>query len=287
MSPWLALLVACVPAEETTPAETDAPTTDPEPFGPTSPVEDSGSTPVPPTDTGTPAAVVDLDLDGLDDGEEQRLAETYLPFLSLAPDDGCATMGIVYRLRPHPLDATRIHVVYDLLYDIDCGADGHVGDNEVIAVTAAPDLPAPEGILAIRAISHQDTLCQKVTDCGCDTGACETATWDGAEWPVVYSSKDKHGNYLFEGPCDGACFFTNTCELAPAPTTPMLVNAGEPGAPLTNDLTAAGLVTEANGWTSPELFGFDPWGSEDFGSAGNVADDLVDPAFQTSPCSGP
>ncbi|HEV8324353.1 MAG TPA: hypothetical protein VG389_22235 [Myxococcota bacterium] len=234
--------------------------------------------------TDATAALVDLDGDGLDDAVEQMLAESYLPFMSLSPMDGCPTMGIVFRLTPHALDATKVHVIYDVLYDEDCGAGGHVGDDEVFAATIDPAVPAPAGILALRAISHQGTPCEAVTDCGCAAGgltACETQSWMGASWPVVYASRDKHGSYVFEGTCDGACFFTNYCDLAPTPAVPLLVNAGEPGAPLTNDLTAAGLVTTANGWMNAALFDYDPWGAVDFGGAGSVAGDLVDPAFDT------
>jgi hypothetical protein len=235
-------------------------------------------------DTDTAVPIVDLDLDGLDDGFEQRIAEDYLPFVSISPDDECPTMGIVFRARPHPLDAGRVHVVYDMLYDIDCGAAGHVGDNEVVAITADPSVPPPAGILAIRAIAHQDTPCDHVTDCGCGGEACTTQIWEGDHWPVLFASVGKHGNYLSEPACDGACFFTNHCDLATTPPAPMLVNAGEPSAPLTNDLTASGLITTANGWTSAELLDFDPWGTADFGGAGNVAEDLVDPDFETPVC---
>lgn len=237
------------------------------------------------TDTGTVPAVVDFDLDGLDDAFEQQIATSYLPFLSLSPDDGCTTLGIVYRLRPHPLDPARIHVVYDLLYDTDCGSAGHPGDNEVFAMTADPAVPPPAGILTLKAIAHQDTLCDNATECGCGSlDPCTTQVWQGADWPVVFASVDKHGNYLSEDVCDGACFFTSTCDLATVPPAPVLVNAGEPDAPLTNDLTAAGLITAANGWTNAELMNYDPWGSADFGDAGNVADDLVDPDFDTPLC---
>jgi hypothetical protein len=237
-----------------------------------------------PADTGAPPERLDLDEDGLDDGEEQRIAEDYLPFLSLAPDDACPTMGIVYHAAIHPLDPTKIHITYVMLYDVDCGADGHVGDDEVFALTIDPAIAAPRGILAMRAIAHQDTPCGHDTLCGCAGSGlppCETLPLAGEPWPVVYASRDKHGNYLFDADCDGSCFFTNECEPAASSPVPMLVNAGEPQRQLIGDLTAAGLITAANGWTSAGLFDFDPWGPDDFGSAGNIASDLTDPAFDT------
>lgn len=235
----------------------------------------------------TPDAGVsaDDDGDGLADALEDQLAAAYLPFLSLDPSDGCPLGGIVFRLRPHPADATLIFVLYDHLFEEDCGVNGHVGDNEAFGVTFDPAVPPPAGIRSIKAISHQGTPCQRVTDCGTCPGldACDTQTIDGVAWPVVYSSKDKHGGYVSEGSCDlGFCL--DACVKAETPRVPRMVNAGEPGAPLTNDLTAAGLITEANGWTRTEVFGYDPWGGEDFGSAGNVAGDLVDPAFESVAC---
>ena len=58
-----------------------------------------------------------------------------------------------------------------------------------------------------------------------------------------------------------------------------MVNAGEPGAHLVSNLTTQGFITAANGWTEEELFDFDPWAPGDFGSAGDVSDDLVDLEF--------
>lgn len=228
----------------------------------------------------------DLDGDGLDDAEEERLAYAYLPFLSVDPTDDCALSGVVYRARPHPSDPTRVHFIVDLLFENDCGAGGHVGDDEVFGMTIDPSRPAPEGILAVRAISHQGTACEHISECGSCAGlsGCTTALRDGLAYPVVFYSKNKHGAYMSEPDCDGACFLTNYCALAPASAMPILVNAGEPTAPLTNDLTAAGLVTAANGWTEPSLFDFDPWGASDFGTAGSVRGDLIDDAFLTPAC---
>src|SRR5262245_11444320 len=77
------------------------------------------------------SAFVDLDGDGLDDADEAAWAAAYLPYLSDDPDDGCPVSGIVYRVHPHPDDPAFVHIVYDRLYDDDCGLTGHAGDNEV------------------------------------------------------------------------------------------------------------------------------------------------------------
>ena len=45
---------------------------------------------------------------------------------------------IVYRVRPHPDDSALIHVIVDRLFERDCGAGGHVGDNEVFGMTVDP-----------------------------------------------------------------------------------------------------------------------------------------------------
>lgn len=234
-----------------------------------------------------PVPKVDLDGDGLDDAFEQSIVDAYLPYLSLDPKDGCARAVGVYRLRPHPDDPKRLHLIFDLLLEKDCGASGHVGDDEVFGATIDPAKPAPAGLLAVRAISHQGTACEAKTICGTCPGLtpCTTATRKGKPgYPVVFYSKDKHGAYMEKAKCDGACFFTNYCTLSPTPTEPRLANAGEPGKPLITDLTKAGFITAAEGWTEAALMNFDPWGGKNFGGAGSVTGDLTDPAFLTPAC---
>ncbi len=234
------------------------------------------------------AAVVtaDLDHDGLADADELRMASEYLPFLSVSDTDACPRSAILFRMRPHPDDASRIAVTMVVLYETDCGSAGHVGDDEVFGMAIDPSRPAPEGILAIRTIAHQNTACEAVTDCGeaCGLDACTLGLRRGAMYPMIFASRDKHGWYAHERQCDNACFFTNFCDVASAGAEPMLWNAGEPDAHLVTDLTAAGMITAANGWTETELFDFDPWADRDFGGAGNTTSDLVDPAFLTPTC---
>ena len=234
------------------------------------------------------AMVVDRDGDGLDDAWEHEIAQAYLPFLSLDPADGCPLGGIVYRLRPHPLAPALLLVTYDHLYQDDCGLGGHVGDNEVFGVTVDPARPPPAGILAIRAIPHQGTLCERATECGVCPGmpACETQQAGGVAWPVVYAALGKHGHYVFEAACD-TTFCLDMCTRAATAAAVPLVNAGEPtpAGHLTDNLTTGGFITAANGWTALELMNFDPWDPmASFGDAGNVAGDLVDPAFETPAC---
>jgi len=176
-----------------------------------------------------------------------------------------------------------IHVVYDHLFQDDCGITGHVGDNEAFGVTVDPTIPAPLGIISVVAISHQNTACENISTCGTCAGldACDTGSIGGEDFPAVYSSKDKHGGYV-NGCTVADCF--DSCTLAATSADPPMVNAGEPDGKLIDNLTTQGFITAENGWTEQSLFDFDPWDlTTDFGSAGNVAGDLDDPAFV--PCA--
>ncbi len=239
--------------------------------------------------TGDANAAADLDRDGLADAQELAWAAAYFPYYSLHPSDGCKTHGVLFRMMPHPQQPTRIVVLYDVLYDSDCGANGHAGDDEGFAIVFDPARPAPGGILAVRAISHQDTPCERDTTCGQCSGmsACSTAMRAGKSYPAVYPSKDKHGTYADTATCSAnfICDFGG-CALSAAPDAPAFVNAGEPGHALVHDLTTDGFITTANGWTHTELSHFDPWKAGNFGGAGDVSKDLVDVRFivDTSGC---
>lgn len=240
-------------------------------------------------DAAPPAPILDADHDGLDDAFEQRLAEDYLPYLSLDPNDGCALDGLVARVRKHPADPTKIVIVYSHLFQRDCGLNGHVGDNEAFGIALDPAIPAPGGILAIRTASHQNTVCERITECTTCAGdprtACDLAPDGSHMWPVLFASKGKHGQYATQGKCSPTASCFDQCSMNPTRTRPPIVNAGEPTAPLTHDLTADGFITAANGWTEPALTHHDPWNSAvDFGNAGNIAGDLVDPEFTPGLC---
>ncbi len=230
-------------------------------------------------DAGVDAGV-DLDGDGLEDALEASLAAAYLPVLAMHPQDACPLGGIVYRARKHPLDPTLVFIVYAHLLQRDCGLTSHFGDDEVFSITVNPAAPSPMGITAMRAISHQGTVCQRVSTCGTCGGlsACEV---NGAGRPMVYFSKDKHGSYVSLSACMRSCL--DQCVVGDRPGVP-LVNAGEPSSHLTEDLTDAGFITAANGWTEASLLHFNPWGGMDFGGAGNVTSDLADPAFDLPAC---
>jgi hypothetical protein len=244
--------------------------------------EDAGIDAGEEADAGTAAdAGVDLDLDGLDDAFEAKVAEAYLPYLSVYPGDGCPRGGIVYRVRKHPKDPGLLLVLYDHLFERDCGLTGHDGDNEAFSITVNPAKAPPLGITAVKAISHQNTPCQRVTTCGRCAGlaACDGPT------PRVYSSKDKHGTYATLSSCNPWTTCADSCTAAPTPNTPPMVNAGEPNAHLVENLTTQGFVTSAIGWSVQSEFNYNPWDpNTEFGKAGVVASDLVDPAFDTQAC---
>ena len=229
----------------------------------------------------SPSTGADLDMDGLDDARELEMAKGYYPYVSVHPSDKCSLHGVIVRVSPHPIEKGRVMIWYDMLYDNDCGAGGHIGDDEEFGVVIDPTKPAPEGILAVRAISHQGTACERVTTCGKCTGlkACTTAMRGGKDFPTVFPSKDKHGNYTDSATCSSSfvCDFGG-CALAPADAPP-IVNVGEPGHPLVKNLTTEGFITAANGWKNASLMNFDPWKPGIFGGAGDVSNDLVDLAF--------
>jgi polyhydroxybutyrate depolymerase len=234
---------------------------------------------LPPPGSVTCEDPVDPDCDGIDQDLEDQMARDYLPFISHHPEEECPRGGIVYRARKHPIDPTKVFITYVTLYENDCGVGGHVGDDEVFGVTIDPAVPAPGGILAIKAIGHQGTACEQVTDCGTCEGdnVCDTLEKDGAPYPVVFHSKDKHAGYAHDD-CNFFCD-NDGCGFAAAPADLPMVNVGEPGARLVDNLTTEGFINAENGWTEQELFDFDPWAPGDFGSAGDVSDDLVDLAF--------
>jgi hypothetical protein len=231
----------------------------------------------------------DRDGDDLADDVEEQLARDYLPYVSLDPVDGCPLSGFVARVRKHPADSTKVLIVYSHLYQNDCGLGGHVGDNEAFGIAIDPAIPAPGGIQAIRTASHQGTPCQRTTECStCSNDSrtrCDLAMDAGTQWPVLYASKDKHGQYASMSGCPlfGTCF--DQCTLNSSRQIAPIVNVGEPAHHVVSDLTAQGFITNANGWTESSLMNFDPWDAmNDFGDAGNIAGDLQDTTFEPAPC---
>ncbi len=146
------------------------------------------------------SAAVDADGDGLDDADELAWAKSYFPYYSVAPDDKCPRHGVLFRVSPHPDDASKLALWYVMMFENDCGAGGHPGDDEVFGAVVDPSVPAPDGLLAVRAISHQGTLCEQTTTCG-TLPSCKPCT-QAQNRSVVFASVNKHGGYVNEGTCD-------------------------------------------------------------------------------------
>jgi hypothetical protein len=242
-----------------------------------------------PVDAALPPdlAPLDEDEDGLADSEELAIATAYLPYLSLSPFEQCATGGLLVRVRPHPADPTLVQIIYDHLYNADCGIQGHDGDDEVFGITVDPTVAPPAGIVAMRAASHQSTACERDSECGVCAGLtpCQTLPIGSVAWPVVWSSLDKHGSYVDAATsCAPGQTCLDVCTDNATPMVPLIVNAGEPGHPLVHDLTDQGFITTANAWTHMELFHYDPWKPGLFGGAGDISLDLVDDAFLAPAC---
>jgi hypothetical protein len=218
----------------------------------------------------------DYDADGVDDDLERALADANLPALAPDANESCGTpQAIVYRVHRHP-EAPRLFVItYVVLYSVDCGPFGHLGDDESFSITVDPDQdPGAPATVAVETDAHRGTTCESVSTCAAPagTGACASSPLGGPPEVVIYLSKDKHSTYLDTQTCDSNCF--GSCNVvAFAPRLPML-DVGQPTQPLTTDLTSAGLIEESDGWP-PALLHFDPWTSNTFGAAGHVADQLV------------
>lgn len=231
---------------------------------------------------GTGVAGVDDDGDGLEDAFELALVRAHLPFLAHHPEERCGRAGVVFRARPHPEDGALVHVVFTQLFALDCGLNGHDGDNEAFGATIDPRLPPPAGLVALVAVSHQGTPCERTTSCGACAGMAACDRVEGRA--ILYSSKDKHAGAVdIGGGCSvGACL--DSCALDVVSAAVPLVNAGEPDAPLlaSLDVGAGGFIDDE--WPAV-LRGYDPWGGAVLGGAGVVADDLVDPALLTPACT--
>jgi hypothetical protein len=105
----------------------------------------------------------DLDGDGIPQARELELASAFFPTIWMDVEERCPGPGgsvvrpgtpstgrLVFRVRPHPNDASRIAISYALLYARDCGDglvpfDDHHGDVEPFAITLEPNPACPTG----------------------------------------------------------------------------------------------------------------------------------------------
>jgi hypothetical protein len=214
----------------------------------------------------------DLDHDGIDDDFEREVAELNFPRVLMATGESCGTPhGVVYRVRRHPANPQRFAITYVVMYANDCGElTGHVGDAESFAVTVDPNAaPGAAAAVGVAAWAHAGTACASTSSCATEaaTNECSGAPASAASSEVViYSSREKHGNYLSVDTCNQNCF--DSCSAGERIVGPLL-NVGEPDHPLVTDLTAQGFVQGADGWAN-ELLHFNPWGSVEFSGGGRV-----------------
>lgn len=226
-----------------------------------------------------PITAFDRDGDGIEDAEEERIARGYLPYLSIAADDACPTNGLVVRVTPGER-AGQVRVRYAWLFDRACGDVAAEGDGGSFALVVDPRLPAPEGILSLRAVGRQDTACQRVSTCGRCGGQLSCELLGGL--PAVWAGRDRHAAYASRGfNCTQVGVCRVECVDATMSAAPPIVNVGEPNVPLIRDLTTEGFIRPELGWQSASLLHHDPWGGEPFGASAGIATrltaDLVDP----------
>jgi hypothetical protein len=220
----------------------------------------------------------DADSDGIDDDFEREVAELNFPAVLLAQGESCgAPHGVLYRVRHHPLNPTRLAITYIVLYSLDCGElNGHVGDAETFAITVDPDAqPGALAAVGVEAWAHAGTTCGSTSSCetAAGTGACgDPATTNAPPEIVIYASRDKHASYLSTGTCSDNCL--DSCSAGERVTGPF-VNAGEPDHPTVRDLTTSGFVQPADGWNQ-QLMHADPWGTAEFGGGGRLDKPLTD-----------
>ena len=198
------------------------------------------------------SVVIDVDRDGVDDTLEAALLERFRPvfmvgsgdcdqlpaeFAAADPEAGAlphaiARNGTIYGQvfrRGSDAGAALAEIHYYHLWARDCGKRGHDFDAEHVAVLiAAPGIAAPAPEWTARtwyAAAHEDTVC--------DVSGYVPATRLGAtgSGATVWISKGKHASYLSREGCHAGCG-GDRCESMVAIPTSMVVNVGEPGAPI-------------------------------------------------------
>ena len=212
---------------------------------------------------GSACAGRDSDRDGLDDRLEARLARAHFPTLHEYVDgserDECPQpkqRPVIYRARPRLVngvpDLSTVAITYILLYEEDCGPLGHAGDSEAFTVFVqrgqAGDSWRTVGAIAI---AHQGSVAEKVS-----VGA-------GSD---IWISRNKHANFATFAACGDSDIPGDICaEQGPSPDLQALLNAGEPSAPMSNDVGDAYQLFRGRGI----------WDHKPFLGAGSLTAQLV------------
>jgi hypothetical protein len=217
----------------------------------------------------------DVDGDGIDDDFEKELAELNFPTLYLAKGEQCGSPhGVIYHVRRHPQNPSRFAITYIVLYGVDCGTlNGHLGDAESFAITVDPNAqPGAPATVGVESWAHAGTTCGSTSSCDAAAGSsgCGEQPSSSSTEVVIWSSANKHANYLSRDTCSENCL--DSCSPGERVTGPFL-NVGEPDHPMVTDLTTQGFV-DASGW-GPQLLHFNPWGTTEFAGGGRLDVPLV------------
>jgi hypothetical protein len=200
----------------------------------------------------------DWDGDGIDDDLEMNLAARFLPTRHFTWGEGCPSplpRPILFRARYMSSNGVvytdYIGIHYVELYDDDCGALGHNGDNESFFVLLQYD----GGDWVFRGLAttaHWGSSCE-----------LRGANYNNNVW----ISSGKHANYASPGDCSGDCFGANSCSDPGFTYNAALYNVGEPGYhlwPYVNDL----------GDVYGPWSGYTAWSGGSFQDAGVISDQL-------------
>jgi hypothetical protein len=204
----------------------------------------------------------DLDADGLVDAWEALVLDRLRPVVRMDEDEPLISQGdglLINIGRIWPVSESTVHAVIVLAYSEDygrCGLTAHHGDSERVALsltlhsgsawvsgayTAAHEGELNDG----SALLTGDDLSGMTLDADSRTGE--------PRW-VVFSSEGKHATYTTAQLCEDASFLPcleedcapdNVTDKARFDVLPeVMINAGEPDAPLADDLTDQGMPGE-------------------------------------------
>jgi hypothetical protein len=180
-------------------------------------------------------AAVDRDRDGLDDRLEDELAAHHLPSIhefgevgGLAEECGAPyPRPVLFRARPRPdsqdSSPREVAITYVLLYADDCGGLGHPGDSESFTVFVHLD-PVSHvwRVAGVSAVAHLGTPAERRT-----VGSGD----------AIWVSRNKHAPFATFESCEDGDIVNDQCRLdGPPPSGVVLLNVGEPSAPLSDDL---------------------------------------------------
>jgi len=226
----------------------------------------------------------DVDRDGIDDGVEMDLARRFFPVIHFSAGDNClgpfptafppVVKPVLFRVG-HPVGisfasgnqgsiADYITINYVLLYDYDCAAIEHSGDNEGFLILLRYDYGSSDWrFVSIGEDPHRGT----------DT--CEDHTYSNALGSDgrahVWVGHDKHSNYVYSthygcGNDDDIRFPTQDTDIS----SYALFNIGERLSPIITDLGQIDYTYAGQHF----YVGINPW-RDQFFEAGYIGNDML------------